>query len=273
MSTIFKAACVQVNSGADMDENLKKVVALIAEADENGADLVALPEYVSLMPESAKQLKNHSKNEKEHQALMILSAAAKAHKIWLVIGSLPMAEMGVEKTLPRGFVISPEGEVAGRYDKIHLYNVALPNGERYGEGAAYQAGEKTEIIDLPWGKAGFSICYDVRFPQLFNHMAKAGAELFFIPAAFTKFTGEKHWHVLVRARAIETGSFVIAPAMTGKHPKDKETYGHSLIVDPWGKVLADAGEDEGIIYADIDMEEVQKARETIPTLAHERDFS
>jgi predicted amidohydrolase len=180
--------------------------------------------------------------------------------------------MSPEKAANRSFVITPDGEIDARYDKIHMFDVDLGNGESYRESRNYSPGEQAVLAHLPWGLLGLTVCYDLRFPALFRALAEAGATLLAIPAAFTKPTGEAHWHVLMRARAIENGSFVLAAAQGGKHENGRETYGHSLIVDPWGRILAEGGTEPGIVMADIDLAEVSKARGKVPSLQHGRRF-
>jgi predicted amidohydrolase len=191
--------------------------------------------------------------------------------IFLHVGSLAI-KLSAEKAANRGFLISPTGDIVARYDKIHMFDVDLADGESYRESRSYRPGEQAVISDLPWGRLGLTVCYDLRFPALYRALAEAGASMLAIPAAFTRQTGEAHWHVLVRARAIENGSFVFAAAQGGKHESGRETYGHSLIVDPWGRVLAEGGTEPGVTMAEIDMAEVPKARARIPSLQHGRRF-
>ncbi len=190
-------------------------------------------------------------------------------KIWLLIGSLSI-KLEPTKAANRSFLFDPQGRIAARYDKIHMFDVEIPDGQSYRESATFRPGEEAVTADLPWGKLGLSICYDMRFPYLYRSLAHAGASFLAVPAAFTEFTGRAHWHVLLRARAIETGCFVFAPAQCGTHVADRRTYGHSLVVAPWGEVLADAGEEPGVITAHIDPARVTEARRMVPALSHDK---
>jgi predicted amidohydrolase len=210
--------------------------------------------------------------EGDHATLAMLTAMAAERKAWILIGSLAVA-ISNGKIANRCYLIDPGGEVQATYDKIHMFDVDLDDGDNYRESATYEPGTKAVTADLPWGKLGLTICYDVRFAYLYRALAQAGAEFITVPAAFTKVSGEAHWHVLQRARAIETGSYVIAAAQCGTHAEDRKTYGHSLIVDPWGRVLADGGDDVGVITAEIDPAQVAEARRKIPALSHDRQFS
>ena len=210
--------------------------------------------------------------EETHAALAAFRALAKELRIWLHCGSLAVI-LPSGKVANRTYVLSPDGAVAAFYDKIHMFDVDLGNGERYMESATFEAGHEAVTVDLPWGRLGLTICYDLRFPHLYRHLAQAGADFLTVPAAFTRVTGEAHWHVLLRARAIETGCFVFAPAQTGVHAGDRKTFGHALIISPWGEILADAGTDPGVIVTDIDVAEVARARAKIPALTLDAAFS
>jgi len=209
--------------------------------------------------------------EATHAALKAFQALAAELGIWVHCGSLAVA-LPNSKVANRNYVITPKGEIAACYDKIHMFDVNLGNGERYAESATFDPGDETVFVDLPWGRLGLTICYDLRFPHLYRHLAQRGADFLAIPSAFTRTTGEAHWHVLVRARAIETGCFVFAPAQTGEHAGGRKTYGHSLIVSPWGTVLADAGTAPGYVIATIDPAEIGQARSKIPALSLETKF-
>lgn len=272
MSSIFNLACVQTNSGNEVLPNVERAAALIREAASAGADIVMLPEVVSLMETRSKIVFERTAYEERDQALPAFCSLAIELGIWLHAGSLPI-KLSDTKIANRSFLINPHGDISARYDKIHMFDVDLPGGESYRESKNYQPGEKSVVADLPWGKLGLSICYDLRFAYLYRALAHAGATFLCVPSAFTRVTGEAHWHVLLRARAIETGCFVFAPAQTGTHANGRETYGHSLIVNPWGEVLADGGEDEGIISATIDPSEVDAARQKIPSLGHDRSIT
>jgi predicted amidohydrolase len=191
--------------------------------------------------------------------------------VWLLAGSL-VVRLAADRLANRSYLIGPGGDISARYDKIHMFDVEIPDGQSYRESRAYRPGGRAVTADLPWGRLGLTVCYDLRFPQLFRALAKGGADFISVPSAFTKFTGRAHWHVLLRARAIETGCFVFAPAQCGTHAEGRKTYGHSLIVAPWGEVLAEGGEEPGLITAEIDPAEIGKARAMVPSLTHDRPF-
>jgi predicted amidohydrolase len=268
----FTAACIQVNAQNDMAANIAAALDLAGKAKGAGADLVLMPENVSMMEWGRKNLIAKARPEAEHPALEAFRDFAARTKTWLNIGSLHVL-VGEDQVANRGYVISDKGIIAARYDKIHMFDVDLGNGEVYRESATFRPGAEALLVDLPWGKLGVTICYDVRFASLYRTLAKAGASFLTVPAAFTRKTGEAHWHVLLRARAIETGAFVFAPAQTGDHPGGRQTYGHALIISPWGEVLADAGTEPGFIIADIDPEQVTNVRRQVPSLTHDRQFT
>jgi deaminated glutathione amidase len=268
----FRAACIQLRCGDDIAENVRAVSELIRQAHKAGAQFVATPENTSLMAVDAGAKLALAKPEKDDLALCTLSAVAEELGIWLLIGSLPI-KLSDEKTANRSYLIGRDGRITARYDKIHLFDVNLPNGESYRESNTVSAGGQAVMADLPWGRIGLSVCYDLRFPHLYRTLAKGGAEILSIPSAFTETTGKAHWHVLLRARAIENGCFVIAPAQGGRHANGRSTYGHSMIVGPWGDVLAEAGVDPGFITTDIDLEQVAAVRARVPSLQHDRPFS
>ncbi|HAC57130.1 MAG TPA: amidohydrolase [Rhodobiaceae bacterium] len=268
----FTAACVQMRSSCSVAENIAAAVALVSEAASQGADFVSTPEMTSLLVSKTAELFEKVREEKDDEALAAFRGLAAEKKIWLLIGSLPI-RLTSDKVANRAFLISPEGEIKARYDKIHMFDVDLAGGESYRESKNYQPGRETSIAHLPWGRLGLTICYDIRFPHLYRTLAQAGADFLTVPAAFTRQTGEAHWHALLKARAIETGCFVIAPAQGGRHECGRETYGHSLIVAPWGEVIAEAGHDEpGVILAGIDTARIAEARGRVPSLGHDRDF-
>lgn len=271
MSQPFTVACVQNRASADMSESLAECEALCREAASGGADLVCLPEYcscVSLDQDRRMELGAHE--ARSHPALAAFTALTRELKLWLVIGSLAV-KAGAGMVCNRSYVLGPDGRVVAQYDKIHLFDVDLAHGESYRESDSIAPGDRAVVASTPWGALGLSVCYDLRFPQLYRALAQAGAEFITVPAAFTRTTGEAHWHVLNRARAIETGSFVFAPCQYGTHGV-AETFGHSLIVDPWGTVLADGGTGPGVIFAEVDPAAVTKARTMIPSLGHDRPF-
>jgi predicted amidohydrolase len=268
----FTAACLQVNASNDLAANIAAASKLAREAVGKGASLILMPENVAMMDWGRANITAKAMPEESHAALAAFRALAKELKVWLHCGSLAVT-MPSGKVANRTYMLDPSGNVAAKYDKIHMFDVDLGNGEKYLESAVFEAGKSSVIVDLPWGKLGLTICYDLRFPHLYRHLAQAGADFLTVPAAFTKVTGEAHWHVLLRARAIETGCFVFAPAQTGTHAGDRKTFGHALIINPWGEVLADAGTEPGIITATIDPAEVAKARGRVPAFSLNAAFS
>jgi len=268
----FKVACVQHCAGLDVAANLATLARLIERAVARGAELVCLPEYCAAYGMANGRLTVGARAEDEHEALRTLSEQARRHRCWLLLGSIGvLAEDG--RILNRSYLVDSDGAIRARYDKIHLFDVDLARGESYRESDTIRPGETAPVVSTPFARFGLTICYDLRFPQLYRALAKAGADVLFVPAAFTRTTGQAHWHVLLRARAIETGAFVVAPSQCGAAPDGKlARYGHSLIVDPWGEVLADGGEDEGVIAAELDLARVADARRMIPALRHDRVF-
>ncbi|MEQ9145668.1 MAG: carbon-nitrogen hydrolase family protein [Parvibaculaceae bacterium] len=269
LSGPFTAACVQMRTGTDVDANIEAATGLIREAAAGGASFVATPETTALMELGAKRLFANIVSEDDDRALKAFRALAAELKVHLLIGSLAL-KVADDKAVNRSFLLTPDGEVAARYDKIHMFDVDLGNGEAYRESKNYRAGDQAVVAALPWGGLGMTVCYDLRFPSLYRTLAQAGASFLTVPSAFTRGTGEAHWHVLLRSRAIEAGCFVIAPAQGGTHENGRETYGHSLIVAPWGEVLAEAGEDPCVIFAEIDPARVAEARSKVPSLKHDR---
>ncbi len=269
----FCAACVQLNSGADVAANLDAVTGLIRRARAEGADFIVTPETTNIMQPDTAALQAAIHAEKDDPVLRVCRRLAAELSCWLLIGSLAIRHERDERVANRSFLIAPDGAVRARYDKIHMFDVDLPGGKRYRESAAYRPGDEAVIATLPWARLGMSICYDIRFPHLYRRLASGGATVLSTPAAFTRTTGQAHWHVLQRARAIENGCFVLAAAQCGDHPGDRQTYGHSMIVDPWGRILAEADESPGIILADIDMDEVARVRSMVPSLSAGREFS
>ena len=271
MNETLRVACVQCNAGADLDAGIAAAEARTRAAVEQGARFVTLPEYFSQLDLRAGRLNVTAYAEAEHPALAAFRALAAELGVWMLLGSLPIAA-GDGRAFNRSFLLDAEGHIVARYDKIHLFDVDLSEGERYRESDVIAPGDRAVTAGTPWGTVGLSICYDLRFPHLYRRLAKDGAAMLMVPAAFTRTTGRAHWHVLLRARAIENGAFVIAPAQCGEHGEGA-TYGHSLIVDPWGRVLADGGEEPGVVTAEIDLGEVARVRAKIPSLRHDRPFS
>jgi predicted amidohydrolase len=267
----FTAGLVQMRSGLTPQANLDAAAGLIGEARSAGAEYVQTPEMTNILAIKRDDLFAAIVAEEQDASLAAFRELARRHGIFLHVGSLAI-KISDDKAANRAFLIDPKGEIVARYDKIHMFDVDLANGESYRESRNYRAGELAVASDLPWGRLGLTICYDLRFPALYRALADAGASLLSVPAAFTRQTGEAHWHILLRARAIENGCFVLAAAQGGKHENGRETFGHSLIVDPWGRVLAEGGGQPGVVLALIDPAEVTKARSRIPSLQHGRRF-
>jgi deaminated glutathione amidase len=267
----FRAGLVQLRSGRSVAPNLDKAEGLIRHAAKGGALYVQTPENTSLMELKPELVVEAAETEGKSVPLARLKALARELGIWLHIGSLAV-KLDKTRVANRSYVIDPEGRIAARYDKLHMFDVDLAGGESYRESQYFKPGEKAVLADLPFGRLGLSICYDLRFPALYRALASAGAELIAVPSAFTRQTGEAHWRVLIRARAIETGAFVLAATQGGLHENGRSTYGHSLVVSPWGEVLAEGGEEPCVIFADIDLAAAAEARARIPSLKHGRDF-
>jgi len=267
----FNAAMIQMRSGLDPTANLAAALKSINEAKEAGADYVLTPEMTNILAANCEQLFAKIVTEERDATLTTLREVARKLAIYIHIGSLAI-KTSPEKAANRSFLIDRRGEVVARYDKIHMFDVDLAGGESYRESNTYRPGELAMVADLPWGRLGLTVCYDLRFPALYRALAEAGASFLAIPSAFTRQTGEAHWHVLQRARAIENGCFVFAAAQGGKHENGRQTYGHSLVVDPWGRILAEGGTEPGVVMAQIDPSEVVAARSRIPSLHHGRRF-
>src|SRR5450432_1636273 len=268
----FTAAMVQMRTSLLPGPSLEQGTKLIREAAAQGADYVQTPEVSNLIQKNRKGLFELLAPEQEDLSLKAYRELARELKIHLHIGSLALRATP-ERAVNRSFLIGPDGVVIGSYDKIHMFDIDLPGGESYRESANYQPGETAVISDLPWGRIGLTICYDVRFPALYRALAESGAAFLTVPSAFTRKTGEAHWHTLLRARAIETGCFVFAAAQAGLHENKRETFGHSLIIAPWGEILAEGGVEPGVFLAKIDPSRVETARKAVPSLQHGRRFS
>jgi len=267
----FKAAMIQMRSGLKPAINIDDAARLIGEAKSAGADYVLTPEMTNILAAKREQLFAAIVDEESDASLATLRELARQLGIYVHIGSLAI-KLSHDRAANRSFLVDPKGDIAARYDKIHMFDVDLADGESYRESRNYKPGEQAVLADLPWGRLGLTVCYDLRFPALYRALAEAGATMLTIPSAFTRQTGEPHWHVLVRARAIENGSFVFAAAQGGKHENGRDTYGHSLIVDPWGRIIAEGGIEPGIVMAEIDPAEVANTRARIPSLQHGRRF-
>lgn len=267
----FRAACVQLRSSDDVAENIRTASELIREAKAKGADFIATPENTTLMAPDGGAKLERSFAEDADPALPAFRALAEELGVWLLVGSLAI-KTSATKTANRSFLVDPKGRIAARYDKIHLFDTDPGSGESYRESNTVEGGRRAVLAEMPWGRLGMTICYDLRFARLYRKLAKAGAFMLSVPSAFTETTGKAHWHVLLRARAIENGAFVIAPAQGGMHANGRATYGHSLIVGPWGEILAEAGTEPCVIVADIDPAASASARSRVPSLQHDREF-
>jgi predicted amidohydrolase len=267
----FKAACIQLRSSDNVADNIRVTSALIREAAAGGARFIATPENTNIMAQDGRAKMAATFVEAQDPSLPAFAELAKDLHVWLLIGSLHI-KVSETKTANRSYLFAPDGSIAARYTKIHLFDVTVASGESYRESSTVEGGHEAVVADTEFGAIGLSVCYDLRFPQLYRLLAKKGVFAFTIPSSFTVPTGAAHWHVLLRARAIENGAFVIAPAQGGTHANGRKTYGHSLIVSPWGEVLAEAGEDPGVIFADIDPSLSKQAREKVPNLQHDRVF-
>lgn len=270
---------LQMTSSIDPEENRAALDAGVRDLAARGAQLVMTPEMTGLLDGNRQRLRANARTEEADETVALARRLARELGLWFLLGSQAVVVdgapdgQGADGLLAnRSFLIGPDGTVRARYDKIHLFDVDLPSGERYRESSSYRPGRDAVVAETPWGRMGLAICYDVRFPHLFRTLAQAGAKLIAVPAAFTKVTGEAHWHTLLRARAIETGCFIVAPAQTGLHKDGRTTFGHSLVIAPWGDVLADGGEEPGGLVARIDLSHVETARARIPALRHDRAF-
>ena len=267
----FKAAMIQMRSGLQPGANIDAAVRYIGDAKSAGAEYVLTPEMTNILAANREQLFAVVVEEEADASLATLREIARKLGIYVHVGSLAI-RISPDRAANRSFLIDPKGDILARYDKIHMFDVDLAGGESYRESRNYRPGELAVLADLPWGRLGLTVCYDLRFPALYRALAEAGATMLAIPSAFTKQTGEAHWHVLVRGRAIENGCFVFAAAQGGRHENGRDTFGHSLIVDPWGRIIAEGGTEPGIIVAEINPAEVASARARIPSLQHGRRF-
>jgi predicted amidohydrolase len=273
---MLKVGIVQTRTGLDQEANARSLAESAAGLADEGAQIIFTPEMCGLLDRDSARLKATARTEADDPALEALSALARARGIAIAVGSLAIRDPQASpegRLANRSFLIGPDGGIAARYDKMHLFDVDLPNGDRYRESASFLSGSQVQLVDLPWGRLGLTICYDLRFPQLHAALACAGAQVIAQPAAFTVPTGEAHWHVLLRARAIETGAFIVAAAQTGRHEDGRETFGHSLVIDPWGHILLDMGAEPGVATVDLDLAKVADARARIPNLRHARPLA
>jgi predicted amidohydrolase len=274
VSGTFTAACLQLSSAREVGPNIAAAGDLVRRARDAGAALIMTPEVSDMMEPKRPLRLQKVRNEANHPMLAAFRELARETGAWLLLGSAVVRrEEGDDRLANRSFLIAPDGTVVQRYDKIHMFDVELAGGESYRESNAFRPGEAAVLAALPWGVLGMTVCYDLRFPQLYRALAKAGADFLSIPSAFTVPTGRAHWHVLMRARAIENGCFVFAPAQWGEHAEGRKTYGHSLIVAPWGEILAEAEDGVGFITAEIDPAKIAEARRAVPSLTHDRAFT
>jgi deaminated glutathione amidase len=267
----FRVGLIGMRSGRTPAANLDAAAQLIAEAKAGGADYVQTPEMTNIMEARREALMAAIVPEDEDSSLAGFRELARRHRLWLHIGSLAL-RISPDRAANRALLIDPQGMIAARYDKIHMFDVDLDDGHVYRESRSYTAGEHAVVAELPWGRLGVTVCYDLRFPALYRALAEEGSVFLAIPSAFTRQTGEAHWHVLNRARAIENGAFVFAAAQGGRHENGRETFGHSMVIDPWGRILAEGEAEPGIVMADIDPAAVAAARKRIPSLQHGRRF-
>ena len=272
MSDTFRVACLQMQSGNDLDSNFSTLHAMTREAAAGGAQLVMSPEYALMMDGSGRTMRERALPPDGGDVLAQLCALSRELNVWTLVGSLTL-RVDDERMVNRSYLVDARGSVVASYDKIHMFDCTLPDGKVIRESSAYRPGECAVIAGTPWGVLGMTVCSDLRFPHLYRALAQAGAQYLTIPSSFQRQTGKAHWHTLIKARAIENACFVFAPAMCGEHPGNRSTYGHTLIVDPWGEVLADGGEAPGIVYADVDPARVKKVRVMIPSLQHDRPYS
>jgi deaminated glutathione amidase len=267
----FRIGLIQMRAGRSPAANVEAAAGLIEQAKRDGADYVQTPEMTNIMEVKRDRLFAAITAEEEDPSLAAFRDLARRHAIWVHVGSLAV-KVSPERAANRSFLIDPRGDIAARYDKIHMFDVDLANGESYRESRSYQAGELATVADLPWGRLGLTICYDLRFPALYRALAESGSTFLAIPSAFTRQTGEAHWHILNRARAIENGCYVFAAAQAGLHENGRETFGHSLVIDPWGRVVAEGDAEPGVVMAEIDPAAVGTARARIASLQHGRRF-
>ena len=270
-SATFRVGLIQMRSGRTPRANIDAAIKLIHEAKAAGADYVQTPEMTNIMEVKREALFAALADEEHDPSLAAFRDAARTHRLWVHVGSLAL-KVTPDKAVNRSFLIDPHGEIAARYDKIHMFDVDLAGGESYRESRSYRPGDLAISADLPWGRLGLTICYDLRFPALYRALAEAGASFLAIPSAFTRQTGEAHWHVLMRARAIENTCYVLAAAQGGRHENGRETFGHSLVIDPWGRIVAEGGDEPCVVMAEVAPAGIVTARTRIPSLQHGRRF-
>jgi predicted amidohydrolase len=273
----MKVAALQLCASDDPVANLAHTLSMVQQASEAGAQFIATPEVTNCVSSSRRRQNKVLALQENDQTLAAMCTAAARFGVWISVGSLALKLPDDDRFTNRSFMIDPSGQIVAQYDKIHMFDVTLSETEQYRESDGYRAGDHAVIADTAFGRIGMTICYDIRFPHLYRGLAKSGASILLMPAAFAQPTGRAHWEVLLRARAIETGCYVIAAAQTGEHQtsqrRPRKTYGHSMIVSPWGEIMADAGEDQGIIYADLDLSLVESTRARVPSILSKQSFS
>lgn len=268
----LRVACLQMNSGNDFAANLGTYDAMTRKAAAAGAKLILSPEYFLMMDGAGRVMREGALDEQGEPALSAITALARELDVWLLAGSVTL-KSGEGRMCNRSVLVSADGQVVAAYDKIHMFDATLPDGTVIRESSAYRPGERAVLAQTPWGTLGMTVCYDLRFPGLFRVLAQGGAVFISVPSSFQRQTGRAHWHALLRARAIENECFVLAPAMCGDHPGNRQSYGHTLVVDPWGEIIAEGGESPEIVYAEIEPRRVVKVRGMIPSLDHDRPFA
>lgn len=271
-SESLRIACLQMNSGSDFDANLETFRLMTREAAAAGSSFVLSPEYFLMMDGAGRVMRERAQDERGEPALAVLCALARELGIWLLAGSITLRS-GDGRLFNRSVLMSPDGRAVASYDKIHMFDVTLPDGKVIRESSAYQPGERAVLAETPWGKLGMTVCYDLRFPGLYRALAQAGAVFISVPSSFQRQTGKAHWHTLLRARAIENECFILAPAMCGDHSGNRQSYGHTLVVDPWGEIIAEGGELPGIVYAEVEPRRATRVRAMMPSLEHDRPFT
>lgn len=272
MSVKFTAGLIQVNATNELAPNIAFIEEQTRRARDAGAQFVMTPENSTLIGANRGETLAKAPPEEDHPGLASAQAIAKECGVWFLVGSIHV-KVEAERNANRSYLVAPDGGIVASYDKIHMFDVQLAGGETYRESSTFRPGEQAVIAETPWGKLGMTICYDLRFPYLYRALAHGGAEMLSIPSSFTVPTGRAHWHTLMRARAIETGCYVFAPAQVGSHAGNRKTYGHSVVVAPWGEVIADAGDGgPGFVTAEIDMAKVAEARQAVPSLTHDRSY-
>lgn len=273
----MRVALLQTTSTDDPAENIRTIRPMIAEAAAEGARFVLTPEVTNCVSASRARQTDVLRTENEDETLAAFRDEAARHGVWLLIGSLALKQPEGGRFVNRSFLVTPEGEIAARYDKIHMFDVTISETETYRESEGYRPGDRAVVAEVDGVKVGLTICYDVRFPHLYRDLAKAGARILTVPSAFSPATGAAHWEVLLRSRAIENGCFVLAPAQCGTHSRtegrERRTHGHSLAVDPWGQVLSDSGTSPSVRMVDLDLDAVDDVRRRLPSLSHDRDYS